>query len=184
MKKLFLLFLLLPFVCHGAFFDQKPYFIANDSAGIYKTFEDFQKGYLLHSMPVHKSCHTIWPQGFFIHKDIELKTPETSMVVCRDNIWGYVDHKDRLIRVFNHRHFMVLCDKGMVIYIIYSPTSVAYYFSKDLHEPIYHLNQHNLLKVFADNPTFCFKVKNTPRKYYLFWDDRNDMYLLNELLAT
>jgi hypothetical protein len=83
-------------------------------------------------------------KGFSKNKDLELKTPDTTIIYKRSDVWGYTDHKGRLIRVFDNRHYKVLCDKGMIIYIIYSPTKASYHFSKTLNDPIYRLTKKNL----------------------------------------
>mgnify|MGYP001770947577 FL=1 len=41
-----------------------------DSCGVYQTFQDYQRQHFAYPVPVHRNGHTIWPQGFFVNKDI------------------------------------------------------------------------------------------------------------------
>lgn len=160
---------------------QKNYLIPNDSAGIYKTFSDFQEGHLQHRIPIHARQYTIWPQGFFAHKDIEISMPDSTVILPIQDMWGYVDHKGRLIRISGQKHFKVLCDKGIVIYITYSPTKVAYYFSETLNTRIHRLTKKELLTVSEYNPLLCQRIRNTRKKHFLVWNDKDQMYFINRM---
>ena len=120
-------------------------------------------------------------KGFFRHKDIALKSPDTTIVFRRSDIWGYADHKGRLMRIFNNRHFKVLCDKGFIIYNIYSPTKKSYFFSKNLNSPIYKLNSKNLNTVFCSMPEFIHKLNTSQRKMWMTRKVNTDCYFINEL---
>ncbi|MFD2034585.1 hypothetical protein ACFSKL_07285 [Belliella marina] len=154
----------------------------DNSAGIYMTYEDFERGESMNGFTPYQKNHTIWPQGFFKYKDIELKTPDTTVVYKRSDIWGYKDHKGSLIRVFNNRHYKVLCDRGMIIYIIYSPTRTSYHFSRTLSDEVFHLTKKNLVAAYADSPDLLHRIDSIKKKHWLVWDDRNEYFLLNKLM--
>jgi hypothetical protein len=162
-------------------FAQSPYSMTNDSAGIYLTFGDFENGKLINGFKPHQNNFTLWPQGFFRYKDVELKTPDTTIVYKRSDIWGYTDHKGRLIRVFNNRQYKVLCDKGLIIYIIYTPTRTSYHFSKTLNDPIYRLIKNNLATVYADNIEILQRIYYIKKKVWLIWDESKESYFINML---
>lgn len=153
----------------------------SDSCGIYHSFLDYQQHHFIYPVPTHRNGYTIWPQGFFTNKDIELKSPDTTIVYKRSDIWGYTDHRDRLIRIFSNKHYRVMCEKGVVVYIIYSPTRTSYHFSKSLNDPIYCLTKKNLLKIYADDKKNLEKIKSTKKKDWFIWDKSSEQYLLNRL---
>ncbi len=159
------------------------YINANDSAGIYLTYKDFEIGKLVNGFKPYQKNYTLWPKGFFKNKDVELKTPDTTTMHKRSDIWGYKDHKGRLIRVFNNKHYKILCDKGLIIYIIYSPVRSSYHFSKTLNDPIYRLSNNNLAVVFADNPDLLLRIISVKKKHWLVWDDKQESFLINELYS-
>src|SRR5690606_926941 len=115
------------------------------------------------------------------HKDPELKTPDTTIVYKRSEIWGFNDHRGQLIRVYEDRHYKVLCDKGIVLYIIYSPTSASYHFSKSLNEPVYRLTRKNLNTVYADNKVLLEKIKLSKKKEWTIKNEQAEMFGLNEI---
>jgi hypothetical protein len=180
-KLLLLVFVLLVFPQINILFAQSSFSMSNDSSGIYFTYRDFETGALINAFLPFQKNHSIWPQGFFKYKGIELKTPDTTMVCKRSEIWGYTDHKGRLIRIFNKHHYKVLCDKGIIIYIIYSPTKITYHFSRTLNEPIYQLTIKNLSTVYSDNPDFINRISSLKKKLWLTWDDKKERFLINEL---
>ncbi len=182
-KLLVLLFFLIAMTGSNRLFVKSSYSMSNDSAGVYLTYEDFKTGKITNGFKPNQKNSTLWPLGFFKNKDIELKTPDTSKVYKRDSIWGYSDHKGRLIRVFNKRHYNVLSDKGLIIYIIYSKTKTSYHFSKTLYAPVYRLTKKNLATVYADNPDLLQKINSIKKKHWLNWDDKKEVFLLNELYA-
>ncbi len=160
---------------------QRSFFLANNSAGIYKTFSDFQNGYPQQSMPAHTHQYSIWPRGFFTYDGIKINTPDSTFNLPVKDIWGYTDHKGRLIRIFEEKQFKVLCDKGIIVYITYSPTRVAYYFSESLDAPIHRLKQKELLKVYEKDSLLSLRIKNTHKKHYLIWNDKEQMYFINQM---
>jgi hypothetical protein len=162
-------------------FGQTDYSMVNDSAGIYLTYNDFVNGKLTNSFMPYQKGYSLWAKGFFKYKDPELKTPDTSIIYKRSDIWGYTDHKGRLIRTFGNNHYKVLCDKGLIIYIIYSPTSVSYHFSKTLNDTVHRLSRKNLTIAYADNTDLLQKIKSSKKKDWLIWDEKKECYLLNRL---
>jgi hypothetical protein len=155
--------------------------MTNNSAGIYLTYEDFETGKLTNEFKSYQSHSFLWAQGFFEKKNILLKTPDTTIIYKRSDIWGYTDHKGRLMRVHNKQHYKVLCDKGLIIYIIYSPTRTSYYFSKTLNDPICRLTRKNLTTIYADNAEILLKIHLTKKKHWLIWDENKDIYFINKL---
>jgi hypothetical protein len=85
------------------------------------------------------------------------------------------------MRIFNHHHYRVICEKGLIMYIIYSPTRTSYHFSKELNQPIFRLTRKNLYAQFTDKPEIIQKIKATQRKHWFIWDDNNEQYILNKL---
>ena len=160
---------------------QSSYSMTNDSAGIYLTYQNFETGKLTNGVKPYQRSYSLWPQGFFKNKDLELKTLDTSIIYKRSDVWGYTDHKGNLIRVFDNRHYKVLCDKGMIIYIIYSPTRTSYHFSRILNDPIYRLTKKNLATVYADNSDLLNRINSIKKKYWLIWDEKKEGYFINEL---
>jgi hypothetical protein len=160
---------------------QSSYSMTNDSAGIYLTYKDFETGKLTNGFKPNQNNYSLWPLGFFKHKDIELVTPDATTVYHRSEIWGYTDHKGRLVRVFNNKHYKVLCDQGLIVYIIYSLTRATYHFSKSPNDPIYRLTKKNIRNVYRDNPDLLHRINSTKKKHWLIWDEKKESYLLNEL---
>lgn len=181
MKVKILIYLCLFVLTSNSLYAQYSYTMVNDSAGIYLTFEDFEAGKLTNGFKPYQKNYALWPQGFFKNKDVELITPDTSIVYKRSEIWGYTDHKGNLIRVFDNHHYKVLCDKGLIIYIIYSPTKASYHFSKTLNGTIYRLTRKNLTTIYADNPELLNKINATKKKHWLTWDEKKESYFINEL---
>ncbi|PSK99813.1 hypothetical protein CLV48_1163 [Cecembia rubra] len=181
MKVKILIYLCLFVLTSNSLYAQYSYTMVNDSAGIYLTFEDFEAGKLTNGFKPYQKNYSLWPQGFFKNKDIELKTPDTSVIYRRSDIWGYTDHKGRLIRVFNDKHYKVLCDKGLIIYIIYSPTRTSYHFSKTLNDPINRLTKNNLAAIYIDNPDLLQRINSIKKKHWLTWDVKKESYFINEL---
>ncbi|MDP3200400.1 MAG: hypothetical protein Q8M62_11260 [Algoriphagus sp.] len=179
MKKLLLFIFILGIICNLS--AQPNYSIPNDSAGIYLTYNDFVNGKPINSFKPYQKNYSLWPKGFFKYKDPELKTPDTTIIYKRSDIWGYTDHKGRLIRTFGNNHYKVLCDKGLIIYIIYSPTSVSYHFSKTLNDTVHRLSRKNLTIAYADNTDLLQKIKSSKKKDWLIWDEKKECYLLNRL---
>lgn len=177
----YIIFVLSELLFDCSLYAQRAVELPNDSSGFYLTYDDFINGKITHGFTNYKKGYTLWPKGFFTNKDPELKTPDTSIVYKRADIWGYTDHRSRLIRIFNNKHYRVLCEKGLVIYIIYSPTRTSYHFSKSINEPIYCLTKKNLLKIYADDKMNIGKIKSTKKKVWLIWDESNEQYLLNKL---
>lgn len=179
-KKLILLMVvLIVSTVRNILFAQSADSALSDSAGIYLTYEDFETGKLTNGFKLGQNKHSIWPQGFFKNKDIELKTPDSTFVYKRSDIWGYRDHRGDLIRIFDKHHYNVLCDKEMMIYIIYSPTRTSYHFSKTLNGTIYRLTRKNLTTIYADNPEFLDKINSTKKKHWLTWEGKKACFLLN-----
>jgi hypothetical protein len=178
---LLLLFILTAITGSSNLIAQSSYSTTNDSAGIYLTYEGFENGKLTNGFKPYQKNYSLWPQGFFKNKDLELKTPDTSIIYKRSDVWGYTDHKGNLIRVFDNRHYKVLCDKGMIIYIIYSPTKASYHFSKTLNDPIYRLTKKNLATVYADNSDLLNRINSIKKKHWLIWDEKKESYFINEL---
>lgn len=162
---------------------QPAHTVINESAGIYLTYRDFLNGKTTSRFPARSSAYTLWPQGFFVNKDPALKTPDTTVVFKRSAIWGYTDHKGRLIRVFDSKHYKVLSDKGLIIYIIYSPTKTSYYFSETLNDPICRLTRKNLTAVYADNTDLLQRIRSSKKKDWLVWDEKKKNYYLNRLFS-
>jgi len=162
-------------------FAQTYYSIKNDLAGFYLTYDDFINGKITNGVPTNKREYILYPQGGFKHKDPELKTPDTTIVYKRSEIWGFNDHRGQLIRVYEDRHYKVLCDKGIVLYIIYSPTSASYHFSKSLNEPVYRLTRKNLNTVYADNKVLLEKIKLSKKKEWTIKNEQAEMFGLNEI---
>jgi hypothetical protein len=152
-------------------------------SGIYLTYENFKTGKLTNEFNTYQKNYSLWSQGFFRNKDIELKTPDTTVVYKRSDIWGYTDHKGNLIRVFDNHHYKVLCDKGLIIYIIYSPTRTSYHFSKTLNDPIYRLTKKNLATVYANNPDLLQRINFIKKKHWLIWVDMKDSSVINMLFS-
>tara|TARA_R110002049_G_scaffold93484_4_gene231075 strand:+ start:225 stop:788 length:564 start_codon:yes stop_codon:yes gene_type:complete len=178
---LLLLFFLIVITGNNNLIAQSSYSTTTDSAGIYLTYEDFETGKLTNGFKPHQKNYSLWPQGFFKNKDVELKTPDTTIIYKLPDIWGYTDHKGRLIQVFDNRHYKVLYDKGLIIYIIYSPTKASYHFSKTLNDPIYRLTKRNLTTIYADNPEILQKIHPIKKKHWLTWDENKESYFINEL---
>jgi hypothetical protein len=157
---------------------------ATDGEGIkiYGSYEDFKKGKSSYSLLSNKSSTTIWPTGILKYNDIKITNPDTSVIIEAKMVWAYRDHRKRLVRVHEGKHYRVLCRKGPIIYIIYSPTRVAHYFSKDLNSRIYRINKSNLREVYAYNPLLLNKITNLPKRYYLLWDKQNESYLLSSII--
>jgi len=181
MKLLLLVFVLLVFTQVNNLFAQSSFSMSKDSSGFYLTYHDFETGKIINGFKPYQKNHSIWPQGFFKYKDIELKTPDTTIVCKRSEIWGYTDHKRRLIRVFNKHHYKVLCDKGIIIYTIYAPTKITYHFSRTLNDPIYQLTKKKLSTVYTDNPDFINRISSLKNKLWLIWDDKKERFLINEV---
>lgn len=184
MKKvnlLLLLFVVIAITKNNILLAQSSYSMTNDSAGIYLTYQNFETGKLTNGFKPYQKSYSLWPQGFFKNKDLELKTPDTTTIYRRSYVWGYTDHKGNLIRVFDNHHYKVLCDKGMIIYIIYSPTRTSYHFSKTLNDPIYRLTKKNLATVYADNPDLLQRINPIKKKHWLVWDENKESYFINEL---
>lgn len=177
----YIVFLLSGLVFNYSLYAQRAVELHNDSSGFYLTYNDFINGKITHGFPNYKKNYTLWPKGFFTNKDPELKTPDTSIVYKRADIWGYTDHRGQFIRIYKNKHYKVLCDKGLIIYIIYSPTKASYYFSKSINEPIYCLTKKNLLKIYADDKMNIGKIKSTKKKDWLIWDEKQESYLINRL---
>lgn len=97
-------------------FAQTYYSIKNDLTGFYLTYDDFINGKITSGVPANKRENILYPHGFFKYKDPELKTPDTTIVYKRSEIWGFYDHRKQLIRVYYDKHYKVLCDKGIVLY--------------------------------------------------------------------
>jgi hypothetical protein len=153
-----------------------------NTSGVYLTYEDFEIGNLSHNFKVEQEDYSLWPKGFLKYKDLRLDKKDTIYVFKRSDIWGYIDHKKRLIRIFNNRHFRVLCDKGLIIYIIYSPTRTTYYFSKTLNDSIYRLTKRNLNVVFAEHQVLK-KINTINSKKWLIWDEVNQQFLINQFFC-
>ncbi|MBS4040683.1 MAG: hypothetical protein KGZ81_08790 [Flavobacteriales bacterium] len=181
MKVRYLIILILFAGFSTTLFAQRSIEMPNDSSGFYLTYNDYVNGKITNGFPNYKKGYTLWPKGFFINKDPELKTPDTSIVHKRADIWGYTDHRGQFIRIFKEKHYKVLCDKGIIIYIIYSPTRTSYHFSKTLNDPIYHLTRKNLTNNYADNSEFLKKIYSTKKNTWLIWDDKKERYFLNKL---
>lgn len=162
---------------------QYSYVLANDSSGIYLTYDDFVKGRVLHGFPNFKKGYTIWPKGVFSNKDLKLTAPDTSFVYKRSGLWGYTDHKGRLIRVFHENYYKVLCDKGLVVYVTSSPTRVSYYFSKTCDDNIVRLTKRNLMAAYSGQDFFLQKIKRSDKKEWLLWNDIAECYYINNLLS-
>ena len=184
-EKYLLLLMVVMFAITGSnrLLAQSSYSMTNDSAGIFLTYEDFETGKLTDGFKPYQKNYSLWPQGFFKYKDIEMKRPDTTMVYKRSDIWGYTDHKGRLIRIFNNNHYKVLCDTGLIVYIIYSPTRTLYHFSKTLNDPIYHISRRNLRAVYKDNAFLLQRINSTKKKHWLIWDDKNEHYYLNKIIS-
>lgn len=184
MKKQYLLFLLFVFEANNGINNllaQSSFSMTNNSAGIYMTYEDFEIGELTNEFKSYQSNTFLLTQGFFEKKNLLLKTPDTTIIYKRSDIWGYTDHKGCLMRVYNKQHYKVLCDKGLIIYIIYSPTRTSYYFSKTLNDPICRLTRKNLTTIYADNTEILQKIHHTKKKHWLIWDENKDIYFINKL---
>lgn len=177
------LFVLISIICSNKLLAQSSFSRINDSAGIYLSYENFETGKLTNGFKPYQKNYSLWPKGFFKYKDIEFITPDTTAIFKRADIWGYTDHRGRLMRVFNNRHYKVMCKKGLVIYNIYSPTKASYHFSKTLNEPIYRLTKKNIKTVYADNPDLLQRIDFIKKKYWLIWDDKTESFLVNELLS-
>ncbi|MBW6482981.1 MAG: hypothetical protein K0B10_07955 [Vicingaceae bacterium] len=184
MKVSIFIYLCLFVVISTSLYAQYSYTIENDSAGIYLTYKDFKNGKLTNGFKTYQKNYSLWAQGFFKYKDLELITPDTTVVYKRSNIWGYTNHKGRLIRVFNNKHYKVLCDKGLVIYIIHSPTSTSIYFSKTLNHPIYRLTRKRLSKIYQSHLNVLQTLKSTKKSDWLIWDKKNEYYLINSLFFS
>lgn len=148
--------------------------------GFYLTYDDFIKGKITNGVPANKKENILYPQGFFKYKDPELKTPDTTIVYKRSEIWGFNNHKGQLIRVHEDKHYKILCDKGVVLYIIYSPTSASYHFSKSLNKPIYRLTRKNLNAVYADNKELLDKIKLSKKKEWRIKNEQTEMFGLHQ----
>ncbi|MCH8490841.1 MAG: hypothetical protein LAT81_13045 [Oceanicaulis sp.] len=179
-----LFFLFVAMIGSNNLLAQSSYSMTNDSAGIYLIYKDFEVGKLANGFKPYQKNYTLWPQGFFKNKDIELKTPDTTIIYKRSDVWGYTDHKGNLIRVFDNHHYKVLCDKGMIIYIIYSPTRTSYHFSKTLNDPIYRLTRKNIATVYIDNPDLVQRINTIKKKHWLIWHDKKESFLLNEIFQN
>ncbi|MFN4286568.1 MAG: hypothetical protein ACK4E8_11480 [Lacibacter sp.] len=175
------IFVLSVLLFNCSLYAQRAVELPNDSSGFYLTFDDFINGKTTHSFLNYKKGYTLWPKGFFTNKDPELKTPDTSIVYKRADIWGYTDHRGQFIRIFKEKHYKVLCDKRFIIYIAYSPTKASYYFSKSMNDPIYHLTRKNITNIYADNSDFLKKINSTKKNTWLTWDDKKERYYLNKL---
>ncbi len=151
---------------------QQAYSLPNDSSGIYMTYNDVISGKVTHGFMRNQKGYSIWPKGFFVSRDPELKTPEKRVVFRREAIWGYTDHKGRLIRVSGKFQYRVFGGGDPVIYIKYSSTSPAYYFSRTLDGPIYRLTRRKLREVYAADPDFLTLIDSTKRKEWLDWADK------------
>ena len=113
-------------ICVCCFSKANAQTIKTDSCGVYNTYQDYIEHHFAYAIPVHRNAFTIWPQGFFINKDIELKTPNTTIVYKRADVWVYTDHRGRVIRMFNGNHYRIMCENGLIIYHNYSPTKTSY----------------------------------------------------------
>lgn len=164
-------------------FAQTYYSIKNDLAGFYLTYNDFANGGIINGVPTNKREYILYPQGFFKYKDPELKTPNKTIVYKRSEIGGFNDHRGQLIRTYEDRYYKVLCDKGIVLYIIYSPTSASYHFSKSLNEPVYRLTRKNLNAVYADNKVLLEKIKHSKKKKWTIKNEQTEMFGLNEIFT-
>ncbi len=165
-------------------YGQSSFTSVNDSSGFYFTYEDFINGNISNGFPNHKKGYTVWPRGFFCHKDPELKTPDTTIAYKRTELWGYTDHKGRLIRIFSKKHYRTTCDKGIVIYIIHSPVKTSYHFSKSLNDEIFRLTKKNLLKVYRDDKSLLQTIRSSRKNQWLVWDDKHQYYRLNEIVLN
>jgi hypothetical protein len=181
MKVRYLIILILFADFSTPLFAQRAIEMPNDSSGFYLTYNDYVNGKITNGFPNYKKGYTLWPKGFFTNKDPELKTPDTSIVYKRADIWGYTDHRGKFTRIFKDKHYKVLCDKGLIIYIIYSPTRTSYYFSKTLNDPIYHLTRKNLTNIYADNSEFLKKINSTKKNAWLTWDESKERYFINKI---
>ncbi|WP_205623553.1 bile acid:sodium symporter family protein [Anditalea andensis] len=164
-----------------ASYSQTSSYTLSDSSGIYVTYDDYLRQELNYIFPSNRKGYTLWPKGFIAYKDLKLSTPLHSEIIKASTFWGYKDHKGRLVRSFNNRHYKVLEIGGMIIYHIYSPTRNAYYFSKSLHHDIYKLSNKNLLKVYSDEPAFLKNLSVLKKNKWLEWDEKRQCNRLNGL---
>ena len=153
----------------------------DNTAGIFQSYSDFTDNRFTDGFSSNRKGYSLWPKGFFKHKNLEFQTPEFTKTYKKNDVWGYLDHRGYLIRVFENRHYKVLDDKVIVIYLIYSPTRVSYHFSKSLNDPIYKLTRGNLNQEFSSNPVFLRKLESIKKKDLLSWNDAESLFLLNEL---
>ncbi len=163
---------------------QVSYLVANDSAGIYFSYEDFQKGRIANPFPPRQKQFSLWPRGFFRYGDLVLQTPDTSLRFKRSAAWGFVDHRNYFYRVSQNRYYKLLCDKGINLYILYSPTRATYYFSKTYNDRLYLLSKKNLKKFVGGDRGLLKKIKATRKKDWLHWNATDQLYHLNQLFLT
>jgi hypothetical protein len=138
-----------------------------NEAGIFKTYQDFRNGQVHRPFKSYNANTIIWPRGFFKSGDLSIQTPDTSLIVNSTKIWGYIDHRNYLIRTFEGRHFKVVCDAGLIIYILYSPLSNAYYFSRTYDKPIYRLSKGSLSLVFNEKKELLDKLNAMGKKNWV-----------------
>ena len=162
-------------------FAQSYYSIKNNLSGFYLTYDDFVNGKIVDGFPTKKEGYTLYPRGLFKYKAPELKTPDTTIVYKRSEIWGFNDHRGQLVRVYKDKYYKVLCDKGIVLYAIYSNTSASYHFSKSLNEPVYRLTRKNLYDVYADNKELMEKIRLSKKEEWMIENKQRESYLLNEI---
>jgi len=172
-------FIVCSFACLNKGISQHHYTVTSNLAGVYYSYNDFKNGNISDGFPLYKKEHTLWPKGFFVFKDAVIKTPDTSINYKLSDIWGYTNHKGQLIRVYENKHYKVVCGEELIIYVIYSPTKVSYHFSKSINEPIYRLSKNNIRREFKDNPELVKSINSIKRKYWLMRYHKNNCFLID-----
>ena len=155
---------------------------AAKACGVFYAYEDYARARPNHAVPCRQEGYALWPVGFFAHRDLRVYQPDTTLFFPGEAVWGYIDHKKRLHRIYGRKHYRVIAQDGLVLYLLCSPTRIRYYFSKTLRCAPRPLGKRELLRAFQAEPAVYARLQAMPEKYFLAWLGRQETYLLNTLV--
>lgn len=160
--------------------------------GIYKTSEDFIKGYLSFDNSCNNKRIKAKLNDFFCLSYITIKQPDKKEKIYKRDVFGYLNCKGDLFR-FNRKQQLLLLNVGeqILIYkhIVSKPplgkTNVTnYYFSLGIGSPAQKLTIKNVKNAFPGNIPFHTLIDEN-FKYnteLAIFDETNKIYKINWLL--
>jgi hypothetical protein len=152
------------------------------ACGVFLDYEDYARARPSYAVPCRQEGYALWPAGFFAHRDLRVHLPDTALFFPGEAVWGYIDHQKRLHRIYGRKHYRVIAQDGLVLYLLNSPTRIRYFFSKTLRCEPRPLRKRELLRAFQDEPAVYARLQAMPEKYFLAWVEPQQMYLLNTLV--